>query len=451
MRNLEAVEIGLREALFRDACGILGDLLNDPALPVPEDQGRPGERCHAGRPKEPLTLFGLVALRRNYYYWASREQGRAPLDQALGLWAGYSPGVLRIICRAAARHPFDVAAAELKAYCGLQVEGRQIQRIAQEMGPRVRAVQEQLPPFKHDSGLIPVMYIAVNGTGVPMRPEELEGRASKQPDGSAKTREVKLACVFTQTTLDEEGLPLRDFESSSYVAGFEEAPDFMVRARQEALRRRLPAAQVSVLLGDGAAWIWDHGAKCFPMAFQILDLYHALEHLSDLTKLLEPDPAAAQALWRTWREQFLADDVEEVLRQARERTGKLAAQTAESAGKQIAYFEHNQSRMLYATYRALGFFYGSGVVEAGCKTVIGGRCKCSGMLWSEEGATHVLDLRCALYGNQFDQVLGSLKPKRLPANSRRQPPGSSRGSCVMAPNCYYFVRLPRLPVQRILS
>ncbi len=130
-----------------------------------------------GRPKEPLTLFGLVALRRNYYYWASREQGRAPLDQALGLWAGYSPGVLRIICRAAARHPFDVAAAELKAYCGLQVEGRQIQRIAQEMGPRVRAVQEQLPPFKHDSGLIPVMYIAVDGTGVPMRPEELEGRA----------------------------------------------------------------------------------------------------------------------------------------------------------------------------------------------------------------------------------------------------------------------------------
>ena len=170
----------------------------------------------------------------------------------------------------------------------------------------------------------PLMYIAVDGTGVPMRAEELQGRAGKQPDGSAKTREAKLACVFTQTTVDEEGLPLRDFESSSYVAGFEEAADFMVRARQEALRRRLSAALLSVLLGDGAVWIWEHGAKCFPMAFQILDLYHALEHLSDLTKLVEPDPAVAKALWGIWREQLLADKVEEVLSQAPGKDGQIS-------------------------------------------------------------------------------------------------------------------------------
>ena len=161
MRNLEAVEIGLREALFRNACGILEDLLNDPALPVPEDGGQPGEKCHPDRPKEALTLFGPAALRRNYYYSAEQECGRAPLDQALGLWAGYSPGALRVLCRAAARLPFETAGTDLKAFCGLAVNGRQIQRIAQEMGPRVRAIQEQLPPFKHDSGPIPVMYIAV--------------------------------------------------------------------------------------------------------------------------------------------------------------------------------------------------------------------------------------------------------------------------------------------------
>jgi hypothetical protein len=404
VRNLEAVEIGLREALFRDACGILEDLLNDPSLPVPEDDGRPGEKCHAHRPKEALTLFGPAALRRNYYYSAQQECGRAPLDQALGLWAGYSPGALRVLCRAAARLPFDTAAADLEAFCGLEVDGRQIQRIAQEMGPRVRAIQEQLPPFKHEAGPIPILYIAVDGTGVPMRPEELQGRAGKQPDGSAKTREAKLACLFTQTTVDEQGLPLRDFQSSSYVAGFEEAADFMVRARREALRRRLAAALLSVLLGDGAAWIWEQGAKCFPMAFQILDLFHALEHLLELTQLLEPDPDTAKTLWGTWREELLVDGVEEVLRQARGKAGQLTGQTAEDAGKQVGYFERNQSRMLYGTYRALGFFYGSGVVEAGCKTVIGARCKGSGMLWSEPGAAHILDLRCALFGNQFDQI-----------------------------------------------
>ena len=404
MHNLEAVELGLREAIFRDLCQVLEELLNDPTLPVPEDASRPGEKCHADRPKEMLTLFGPVRLSRNYYHAAAEQVGRVPLDRALGLWEGYSPGVLRLVCRAAARFPFETAAAELKAYCGLEVEGRQMQRIAQDLGPKVRAVQQQLPPFKHDSGPIPIFYAAVDGTGVPMVPEELEGRVGKQPDGSAKTREVKLGCIFTQTTTDEEGLPLRDYQSTSYVAGFETAADFMVRVRQEAIRRRMAAAWLVVLLGDGAAWIWEQGQKGFPMAFQILDLYHALEHLATLTRLLEDQPETARTLWRTWRELLLADQVAEVLSQARQQAAKLAGQTAELAHKEIAYFENNQSRMLYGTYRALGFFYGSGVVEAGCKTVIGGRCRGSGMRWSEPGATHILELRCCLFGNQFDQV-----------------------------------------------
>jgi Uncharacterised protein family (UPF0236) len=425
VRNLEAVEIGLREAVFRDVCGVLEELLNDPALPVPEDQGRLGEKCHPDRPKEALTLFGPVPLRRNYYYAPAREEGRAPLDQALGLVAGYSPGVLRMLCRAAAREPFEAGAADLKAFCGLEVEGRQIQRVAQQLGPVVRQGLEQLPPHVHASGPIAHLYIAVDGTGVAMVPEELEGRAGKQPDGSAKTREAKLGCIFTQTTVDEEGLPQRDYQSTSYVAGFEEARDFMVRVRQEALRRRMAAASVLVLLGDGAAWIWEQGEKCFPSAFQVLDLFHALEHLFTLTSLLEADPVAAKALWQAWREQLLVDEVAQVLDQARERVATLTGPSAELAGKEIGYFQNNQSRMLYGTYRSLGFFYGSGVVEAGCKTVIGGRCKGSGMLWSTAGATHVLDLRCALYSNQFDQVWDKLNQSDYLRLRLLNPPGQA--------------------------
>jgi hypothetical protein len=404
VRNLEAVEIGLREAVFRDLCGVLEELLNDPALPVPDDQCRPHEKCHSRRPKEALTLFGPVPLRRNYYYAEARQQGRAPLDQALGLLAGYSPGVVRLMCRAGAREPFEAGAGDLKAFAGLEVEGRQIQRVAQQMGPVVRQVQETLPPPVHTSGPIPILYVAVDGTGVPMVPEELVGRSGKQPDGSARTREAKLGCLFTQTTVDEEGLPLRDYQSSTYVAGFEVAEEFMVRVRHEAIRRRMAAAQLVVLLGDGAAWIWEQGQKCFPWAFQILDLFHALEHLMTLTSLLERAPEAAKTLWHSWREQLLADEVAEVLCQAGERAAQLSSAPAELARKEVGYFQRNQGRMLYATYRNLGFFYGSGVVEAGCKTVIGQRCKGSGMLWSVPGAANVLDLRCALYGNQFDQV-----------------------------------------------
>ena len=147
MHNLEAVELGLREAIFRDLCQVLEELLNDPTLPVPEDASRPGEKCHADRPKEMLTLFGPVPLSRNYYHAAAEQAGRVPLDRALGLWEGYSPGVVRLVCRAAARFPFETAADELKAYCGLEVEGCQMQRIAQDLGPKVQEVQQQLPPF----------------------------------------------------------------------------------------------------------------------------------------------------------------------------------------------------------------------------------------------------------------------------------------------------------------
>lgn len=406
--NLEAVEIGLREAIFRDLCGVMEELLNDPGLSVPNDQGLLHEKCHASRPKEALTLFGPVSLRRNYYYSEEQEQGRAPLDQALGLLAGYSPGVVRLICRAAAREPFEAGAADLKAFAGLEVEGRQLQRVAERLGPVVRQSQEHLAPPVHAFGSIPILYVAVDGTGVPMVAEELVGRAGKQPDGSSRTREVKLGCVFTQTSVDEEGLPIRDYQSSTYVAGFEGAADFMVRVRREAMRRRMSAADVVALLGDGAAWIWRQGKKCFPLAFQILDLYHALEHLMKLTMLLEAKPAQAKKLWRSWREGLLADNVGHVLQQARKRVANVHGQAAKLARKEIAYFERNQSRMFYATYRQLGFFYGSGVVEAGCKTVIGQRCKASGMLWSVAGAQNVLDLRCALYGNQFDEIWDQL-------------------------------------------
>ncbi len=269
------------------------------------------------------------------------------------------------------------------------------------------------------------MYVSVDGTGVPMVPEELEGREGKQPDGSAKTREVKLGCVFTQTTTDEEGLPLRDYQSTSYVAGFEEAADFMVRARQEALRRRMGAALVVVLLGDGAAWIWEQGAKCFPMAIQILDLYQALEHLFTLCKLLEPQADGATALWQTWKEQLLMDEVAQVLDLARERAAKLSGPTAELADKQIGYFEHNQSRMLYGTYRARGFFYGSGVVEAGCKSVVGGRCKGSGMFWSEPGGNPCAGLALRLVRQPVRPGLGQAQPERLSSNP---PPGAARPS-----------------------
>ena len=129
---------------------------------------------------------------------------------------------------------------------------------------------------------IPILYAEVDGTGVPMVAEELAGRPGKQEDGSAKTREVKLGAIFTQTKTDEEGLPVRDHASTTYVGSFESAPDFGSRIRAEGLRRGLGRAAKVVFIGDGAAWIWELARVNFPAAILILDLYHALERLHTL-------------------------------------------------------------------------------------------------------------------------------------------------------------------------
>jgi hypothetical protein len=232
---------------------------------------------------------------------------------------------------------------------------------------------------------------------------ELIGRSGKQPDGSAKTREVKLGCVFTQTKTDEEGLPVRDYQSTSYVGSFEPAQEFGTRIRAEAFRRGLGRARKAVFLGDGAAWIWELARVNFPDAIQILDLFHALVHLHILCEgLYGPGSPAAVRMEHQWAELFKQDKVLAVIAAARARLKFMGTQPDDTLEKQIAYFENHQHRMLYLTYRNQGLFYGSGVVEAGCKAVVGQRLKQSGMFWSETGAQNILSLRCTLLSNLWD-------------------------------------------------
>jgi hypothetical protein len=129
VRNLAAVELGLREALFKDARGLLEKLYSQPGLCVPGDASRPGEKCHVDRSKEVLTLFGRVALRRNYYFDPQTGQGRVPLDTALGLVNSFSPAVVRLSDRAAAREGCEAASQDLRALAGLAIEPRQVQRL----------------------------------------------------------------------------------------------------------------------------------------------------------------------------------------------------------------------------------------------------------------------------------------------------------------------------------
>jgi hypothetical protein len=196
-----------------------------------------------------------------------------------------------MMARAGSRQPFKEAKEDLLVYAGIEVSAKDVERVAEKIGDHIEIwqdaqrqtlLQTQAPLRAAKS--IPVLYVEMDGTGVPMVRSETDGRKGKQPDGTSKTREVKLGCLFTQTTTNENGRPVRDPGSTSFVGAIETSEDFGERIEAEAIRRGLFNADKVVVLGDGAKWIRGLCELRFPHALQIVDLYHAKEHIANLWK-----------------------------------------------------------------------------------------------------------------------------------------------------------------------
>jgi hypothetical protein len=404
------------EGAVRAAMTALGGQLLERLLAA--DRGHAGPRvgCGAGhqavfvgyRDKTIHTVLGPVRLRRAWYHCGVCRQGHAPLDRHLDV-AGtcHSPGLSTMIDIAAAAAPFTAASGLLADLAGVTVGAKSIERVAEADGLAAQAEQAErtaailtgrlvpLPPAPAPGGKAPdMLYVAIDGTGVPMRSAETEGRAGKHPDGRARTREVKLAALFTQTKTSSDGYPLRDPDSTSYLATFDNSETFGRLVKAAALDRGHDHLRQTVILGDGARRIWTLADTHFPAATQIVDLFHAREHLHDLAGLLAfitPDPPD----WLNARLTELDNgQIEALAAAARHYHRDLTAPIPEQIDKAVAYFETNAHRMRYAHYRQMGMFIGSGVVEAGCKNIIGQRLKQSGMHWSTRGATGITTLRC---------------------------------------------------------
>jgi hypothetical protein len=413
--GVEAAELAIRAGLTRLGRGVLEGLLA-------ADAGYRGPRagCGAGhqagfvsyRDKTFDTVLGPVTLSRAWYHCDECRHGFAPRDAELGV-AGetMSPGLAKMSARAAAAVPFAPGAALVGELAGITLTGRRLGRHAEADGAAAAAaIQEQaaaiaartvipLPP----APLPDMLYVAVDGTGVPMVAAETEGRPGKGEDGKARTREVKLCCCFTQATTDDDGYPVRDPHSSSYLATFAPASDFGTLMAAEARRRGAACVRQLVILGDGAAWIWNLATRHFPEATAVVDLYHAREHLHELARLLEFMLGDHRAEWLAER---LADldngDIAAIAAAAR--AFPLTGVKAAALDTALGYFETNAHRMRYQHFRSLGMFAGSGAVEAGCKAVIGQRLKLSGMRWSQQGAAGILALRCQQASGRWEEI-----------------------------------------------
>jgi hypothetical protein len=410
--DLEALEMAVRESMHQIGSHLLEKVINadQGGYGGPRLECGPGEsaRFLGYRDKEVVTVVGPVKVRRAYYYCAESQQGWIPKDDALDIVGTHlSPGVRRMMGRVGSKESFDQGRQDLEVLAGIRVTAKQVERVAEAIGEEVEAsrlqepatiLSEKVVPLK----TIPKLYIAYDGTGVPVVPRETQGRRGKNTD-QAKTREAKLGCVFTQTQVNEKGHPVRDEGSTSYVSAIETAETFGRRIYGEAVGRGLYQAHQVVVLGDGAVWIWKIAEEHFPGAIQIVDLYHARQHLAELTKLVYgPIDPKGKPWCAARREELDAGQVEKVIGailKLKSSDRKIQRQI----DRERNYFQTNAERMRYAGFRRQGLFVGSGVVEAGCKTIIGLRLKQSGMQWTVRGANSIIALRCLDLSGRWEQ------------------------------------------------
>jgi hypothetical protein len=405
----------IRAGMLQAGCGMLGRLLAaDPGYRgprVPCGQGHEAGLV-AYRDKVIDTVLGPVTLTRAWYHCAACGHGFAPRDAELGVaGASMSPGLTAMNDQAAAAGPFAKAARLLEVLAGVRLTVKRVERAAEASGTAAaQAVRDRaglitgrkvvpLPPCPVPDKL----YAAIDGTGVPVTVKETAGRDGKGDEGRARTREVKLAVFFTQDTVDNKGYPVRDPGSSSYIATFEPAHVFAGLVEAEGIRRGARHVRQMTILGDGAAWIWGIAGSKFPEATQIVDLFHAREHLHDLARLLEFMLGDRKDDWLAARlEDLDYGDIDGICAAAR--AYPLAGVKKDELDTALGYFENNAPRMRYKWFRSRGLFVGSGAVEAGCKSVIGQRLKLSGMHWTVEGAGAIATLRCQQASRPEDRI-----------------------------------------------
>jgi hypothetical protein len=412
---MEAAEAVIRAGLLRLGGSMLEQLLA-------ADHGHRGPRVPCGQGHEAVftgyrdksfdTVLGLVTLTRAWYHCAACGHGLAPRDAELGVTGtSMSPGLAAMNDRAAAAGPFAGAASLLEDLAGVRLTAKRVERAAEASGAALATAGRDRAQLITARKLVPLppspapdkLYAVIDGTGVPMTSKETAGREGKSEDGRARTREVKLAVFFTQDKLDDDGYPVRDRNSTSVIATFEPASVFAGLVKAEGIRRGADHVRQLTIIGDGAAWIWGIATARFPEATQIVDLYHAREHVHDLARLLEFMLLDRKDEWLAARlEDLDYGYIDGIMTAARK--FPLAGVKKDELNTALGYFENNAPRMRYHWFRQCGLFVGSGVVEASCKSVIGQRLKQAGMHWTVSGADAIIALRCQEASSTWEAI-----------------------------------------------
>lgn len=409
--DLEALERAVRQKVLQLAGTAVAQRLNA------DTSDECGSRTHCGcgqqarlvgrRSKLVQSVLGPLQLERAYYHCSFCGHGFCPRDGHLGIEnTSLSPALTRMVGTVGAMVSFEEGSELLIDLAGVAVDAKQVERTAEALGKQIAEDERRCVEPCSTLPLPQTLYLGMDGTGIALRAEELVGRTGKQPDGSAKTGEVKLCTIWSAEALDAEGTPIRDPGSVTYSAALESASTldtaaarspFAQRVWREATRRRFCQASRTVVLGDGAVWIWNIVEDQFPGATQIVDRYHAKEHLSAVGKDLYGAASPRAAQWSERRKQELDTGRFRALLQAIRRQ----IPRSDEARRCLHYFQTNRHRMRYHDFHAQGLCTSTGVVEAGCKVAVGTRLKRAGMHWTVPGSNAIIALRCSKLSGRF--------------------------------------------------
>ena len=386
---------------------LMAELLAAGAATARNYEPEADERNAGNHGKRIVTLFGeLPEIKRTYYWNEDSHSGHYPFDDRLGLVGRYTPAAANEMARCAVSHPYKDAAEAFSRCHAFKVSPDTIREIVGMLYDESSAFAKGSGGGERDAcdekaGIVCVM---ADGTGMPMRRECLKGAKGK--DGRARTREVKAGAIFVASkTKDNE--PHRDLDTTTYVATTHRREKFGKYLRSEFDRRFSREPDTVLYITDGGKWLHSIHESEFPFAVEILDVYHAVEHLKPLLAGLGIKENSKEWKYRHhyWSECIKAGKVQNVLdyiwKNMRARLGK-------DAMREYKYYRSNAGRMKYDEYRANGWFIGSGVIESGCKTVIGQRFKQSGMIWSLKGAKALLPLRTLYKSNRLEQFFAYL-------------------------------------------
>jgi hypothetical protein len=407
------------------------------------------------RSKKLVTLFGEVEWKRAYYQCqvevdtepaAAPDQapkcshGRAPADETWGVQGTRtSPGVQQYISYLCAMLTLEEAAETFARLLPLRMSARQAlnlmqpvgQALAQREDEAVKALFEEAAKSQtseeqasqQSSKDIDRLYIELDGIlarirrgSVPMEEQE------RQRKGDVY-REMKVGAVF----LAERGRERSELapevwvdtpkeDSLRYVARRTAKGGFGQLLYTLAVQSGLSRAKQVVVLGDGAPWIWKLVAEHFPGAVEIVDLYHAQQHVWEVAHAVFGPTSQQAYIWAKEACTLLVQGRIEDLVTAIGKLPTIPPAPEESRSvpdKAVDYFTTNAGRMRYPAFRAQGMHVGSGIAEAACKTVVETRAKRTGMRWTPEGLDALLPLRTAKLNHTYDEFWE--QPSRLVA------------------------------------